>query len=184
MAVVHEQNYRDLDYFYDLVLNDIKADKLKLNFLRPTFAQPFAKYKDKFFKRNIIADYEKLENIIKACDKKYKLKINPVWFEQVKMYHRSVNNNRDAHLGWRGTTGIEQHIYNTYERNIMVDLYGNARLCFSTAYPSYLLKNRGDLKCFWENSDAIRDNMRYCNSYCSISHSVRKENATLNQVLY
>ena len=35
MAVICEQNYRELDAFYRFVLRDIGADKLKLNFLQP-----------------------------------------------------------------------------------------------------------------------------------------------------
>ncbi|MCX7887702.1 MAG: radical SAM protein [Verrucomicrobiae bacterium] len=36
MALVHEDNYRELDAFHRFVLCDLRADKLKLNFLQPT----------------------------------------------------------------------------------------------------------------------------------------------------
>ena len=49
MAVICEFNYRDLDAFYDFVLNDIGADKLKLNILQPTFGPPTVWYQDRFF---------------------------------------------------------------------------------------------------------------------------------------
>lgn len=179
MAVVCEQNYRELDAFYDFVLNDIGADKLKLNFLQPSFGPHDPEAEDAFFRQNVIRDEEELASIIAACDRRYRLNINPVWLDQVRMYHRSVRNNRDAHLGWRGTAGTEQHICNSYERNVMVDLWGNARLCFSTGYPSTALARPGDLSRFWEGSDELRERMRSCNRYCGISHSVRRETATL-----
>ena len=94
------------------------------------------------------------------------------------MYVESVNRNRDAIRGWGHRAGTRDHICNSYERNIMVDLYGNARLCFSFG-TSFELKEPGDLRRFWfERSAADRKEMRRCNRYCGISHSVRRENAT------
>ncbi len=179
MAVICEQNYRTLEEFYDLALNDIKADKLKLNILQPTFGPQNSGFIDYFFAENIIKDYDELIAIIHKCNKKYNLNINPAWIEMVRMYHRSVNRNQDALMGWRGSKGTEKYICNTYERNIMVNLYGQARLCFSPIFPAYNLSKPGDLKYFWENSDFIRKRMQNCNAYCGISQCVRKENATL-----
>lgn len=85
-AVISEFNYRDLDAFYDFVLNHIGADKLKLNILQPTFGPPTVWYHDRFFTKNIIRDEEELMRIIRVCDAKYGLRINPVWLEQVRMY--------------------------------------------------------------------------------------------------
>lgn len=185
MAVMCEQNYRELEEFYDFVLNDIKADKLKLNFLQPTFGPEDPGFVDNFFAENIIQDHGELVAILNKCNEKYKLGLNPAWIEVVRMYHRSVNRNNDALLGWKGTKGTEQHICNSYERNIMVNLYGLARLCFSPAFPAYKLLKPGDLQFFWEASDMIRTGMKKCNAYCGISHSVRMANATLkpNRVL-
>lgn len=179
MALVCERNYRELDAFYDFVLNRIGADKLKLNFLQPTFGPPTAWYQDRFFEQNIIRDEEDLARIIQACDQKYRLRINPVWLEQVKMYHRSVRKNGWTRLGWKRRRGTEEHICNSYERNIMVDLRGRARLCFYPGFPAFQLKQPGDLRRFWESADPLRQRMSRCNRYCAISHSVRKENATL-----
>jgi len=180
MAVIFEGNYRDLDRFYDFILNDIGADKLKLNFLQPSFGLSKWRLVDRFFKKNVISDYEALASVIQKCDRKYHLRINPTWLEHVKMYHRSIQGNRNAAMGWLHRNGTLEHICNTYDRNIMVDLYGNAGLCFNSAFPSIPLKARGDLTTFWhERSLPIREKMKQCNRYCGISHSVRRENATL-----
>jgi len=179
MALICERNYRDLDAFYDFLLNYIGADKLKLNFLQPTFGPPTLWYRDRFFSRNVVRNEEELERVIRACDVKYGLRINPRWLEQVRMYHRSVRNNGWWFLGWRRGKGTEKHICNSYERNIMVDLWGRARLCFYPGFPSFQLNAPGDMHYFWERSDRLRERMRRCNRYCAISHSVRKESATV-----
>lgn len=179
MAVICEQNYRELEAFYSFVLRDIGADKLKLNFLQPTFGPPTLWYRDRFFERNIIKDEEELAAIICTCDQKYGLRINPAWLDQVRMYHRSVRDNGGMRWGWRRGKGTANHICNSYERNIMVDLYGRARLCFNSAFPATRLSGPGDLKRFWEDSGRLRQRMSRCNRYCGISHSVRKESATL-----
>jgi len=181
MAVICEHNYRDLDAFYDFVLNDIGADKLKLNFLQPTFGPPTLWYQDRFFAQNIIRDEEELARIIRLCDGKYGLRINPLWLEQVRMYHRSIRKNGWKRLGWRRGKGTEEHICNSYERNIMVDLWGRARLCFYPGFPAFQLLQPGDLRRFWESCDRLRQRMSRCNRYCAISHSVRKVSATLRE---
>jgi sulfatase maturation enzyme AslB (radical SAM superfamily) len=180
MAVVCERNYRDLDRFYDFILNDVGADKLKLNFLQPSFGLPKWRLVDRFFKENVVSDYEALASIIRRCDQKYRLRINPTWLEHVKMYHRSIKENRNAAMGWLHRNGTLEPICNTYDRNIMVNLYGNAGLCFNSAFPSIPLKARGDLTTFWyARSLSIREKMTTCTRYCGISHSVRRESATL-----
>ncbi len=93
---------------------------------------------------------------------------------------RSVVKNRDAAEGWHGRAGTERTFCNSYERNIMVSLYGEARLCFSPAFPKFRLERIGDLRKFWEREAVpIRRKMKKCRRYCAISHSVRRENATL-----
>jgi hypothetical protein len=182
MAVVFKGNYRDLDPFYDFILNDVGADKLKLNFLQPSFGFPKWRLVDRFFWENVVADSEALASVIRGCDQKYGLGINPAWLEHVKMYHRSVRENRNAGLGWLHRTGTREHICNTYDRNIMVDLYGQAGLCFNSAFPTFSLRASGDMAAFWhEQSVPVREKMRKCNRYCGISHSVRRENATLKK---
>ena len=62
MAVICELNYKELDDFYYFVLNVLKADKLKLNFLQPTFGTlDSMKLNDKFYRNNIIKDYDEHE---------------------------------------------------------------------------------------------------------------------------
>lgn len=177
MGLIFKQNYEDLDAFYDFVLNDIKADKLKLNFIQPTFGHNGQI--DEFFAKNHQVDPDKIVEIIRYCDKKYRLNINPVWLEQVRMYFRSLQKGFDVDKGWSSKSRTEEHICNSYERNIMVDLYGYASLCFSTDFPRKKLLKKGDLKKFWEESDYIRKQMKRCNKFCGISHSVRRESSTL-----
>jgi hypothetical protein len=61
----------------------------------------------------------------------------------------------------------------------MVDFYGNLRLCFCLSFGNGKWQKTGDLKKFWDESDPIREKMKTCKAFCGISHSVRKENATL-----
>jgi MoaA/NifB/PqqE/SkfB family radical SAM enzyme len=178
MAVVCEMNYRELEAFYDFVLKDIGADKLKLNFLQPTFGPQAGPFEDLFFERNVIADYRELGRILRRCDRKYALALNPRWLRQVLMYHRSVRKNGDALRGW-SAKGTRYPLCDSYDRNIMVDVLGTARLCFSTAFPSARLEEPGDLARFWTGAGAIRAKMRGCTRLCGISHSVRRESATL-----
>ena len=177
MGLVFDENYHDLDGFYDFVLNDIKADKLKLNFLQPSFGHDVPN--DRFFAEHGHLDPQKLGAVIEACDAKYRLGLNPIWLEQVKMYFRSLNAYADLDAGWGSEARSAEHICGTYDRNIMVDHYGMARLCFADLYRGVRLKKYGDLRDFWENADDIRAEMRECNRLCGISHSVRREPSTI-----
>jgi MoaA/NifB/PqqE/SkfB family radical SAM enzyme len=176
MGLIFDENYREIDAFYDFVLNDVGADKLKLNFLQPSFGHDGAV--DPFFRDHHDVDPDVLHDIIGACDTKYALGLNPVWRDQVRMYFRSLQRAGDIERGWSSAAGTEQHICNTYERNIMVDHYGVARLCFSHNFPGMPLRSYGDLARFWQSAEFIRTSMRRCNHYCGISHSVRRETST------
>lgn len=176
MGLIFDENYREIEAFYDFVLNDVGADKLKLNFLQPSFGHDGAV--DPFFRDHHKVDPEELYEIIGACDRKYGLGLNPVWREQVRMYFRSLRRAWDIERGWGSAAGTEEHICNTYERNVMVDHYGVARLCFSHNYPGMPLREYGDLRKFWNAAEPIRVAMRRCNQYCGISHSVRRETST------
>ncbi|HVO27646.1 MAG TPA: radical SAM protein [Candidatus Margulisiibacteriota bacterium] len=176
MGLIFDESYRDLDRFYDLVLNDIGADKLKLNFLQPSFGGSDGG--DAFFAAHHRVDPEELTRLIMACAAKYGLGLNPVWLQQVGMYFRSLNAGRQMQRGWWSPVRTREHICNTYERNIMIDRYGMARLCFSHAFRGMQLKHYGDLRRFWETSEDVRARMRGCNRLCGISHSVRRESST------
>ena len=195
MMIVCERSYRDLDAYYDLVLNRLGADRAKLNIIQPTFgASPG---EDEFFSRNIVQDVPALVALLQACDTKYGLRLNPVWIKQVEGYFESLLRpqqvciptarlhgpaSKEPRRGWNSQMGTVDHICNTYDRNIMVDAAGFARLCFSHGFRGMQLKKRGDLRQFWfEFAEPIRASMRQCNRYCGISHSVRKQHATVKE---
>jgi MoaA/NifB/PqqE/SkfB family radical SAM enzyme len=180
MGLIFDRNYREIDEFYDFVLNDIGADKLKLNFLQPAFGQPGET--DAFFAQHTQVDPDELGRILEHCERKYGLGYNPEWLHQVKMYFRSLNRIDDLERGWGSRGRTEEHICNTYDRNIMVNEYGFARLCFSTGFPGVQLERYGDLRRFWEGAEAIRAEMRQCNRFCGISHSVRRATTTAASV--
>ena len=178
MAIISEINYKTLDEFYNFVLDDVGADKLKLNFLQPTFEPRELDFT--FFRKHTVHDVDKLEEILNVCNTKYNLNINPSWLVDIKAYLTSVND--DPTAGWVSKKGTSKVICNSGTRNIMIDLYGNANLCFSHRFSQgTMLKAFGDLEKFWssETTEQIRKQMETCNAYCGVSHSVRKENCTL-----
>jgi len=177
MGLIYGSNYREIEKFYDFVLNDIGADKLKLNYLQPAFGQ--GEELDDFFASETAVDPDELVTILRQCDQRFGLGLNPVTVEQIGMYFRSMQDQGDLSKGWRSKARTSDHICNTYERNVMIDHYGVARLCFSHVFPGMQLAEPGDLTNFWQNADEIRADMRQCNRFCGISHSVRKESSTL-----
>jgi len=176
MGLIFDQNYRELEDFYDFVLNDVGADKLKLNFLQPSFGNT---PEDRFFADHHAVDPDVLIDGIKRCDERFGLNLNPLWMENVRMYFRSLQGARDLQRGWGSAVNTREHICNTYERNVMVDHYGVARLCFSTSFRGVKLQEEGDLRRFWTDAEDIRKKMRTCNRFCGISHSVRRLSSSL-----
>jgi MoaA/NifB/PqqE/SkfB family radical SAM enzyme len=177
MGLVFDENYRDLEAFYKFVLNDLGADKLKLNFLQPSFGHD--KDGDAFFADHARLDATELLEIIERCDRRFRLGLNPVWLKQVGMYFRSLAAAQNLDKGWGSAARTSEHICNTYERNIMVDHYGFARLCFANEFRGVALERYGDLRRFWNTANDIREKMSSCNRLCGISHSVRRETSTL-----
>ncbi|MBI83239.1 MAG: radical SAM protein [Planctomycetaceae bacterium] len=177
MAVVCQWNYRELDEFYDYVLNDLGADKLKLNFLQPTFGPIAGIQEDKFYQENLVANEAELLAILRSCNEKYQLNFDPEWLRVVELYHKSVHVHSDAAEGW-ASQGTSEPICNSYERNIMLNMFGQARFCFSINFPGTKLKRHGDLRKFWYGNDRLRHKMAKCTAPCGISHSVRRVSAT------
>ena len=130
MFLVSNVSYRDIGAAYDLVLSQIGADKLKLNFLQPTFAQYHGKdtYWD-LHTRNI--DVEWLMCEIARCGEKYKIDFNPLWLENVRCYAESLEG---YHLGDPMETSGP--MCDSYDRNILLELDGQLRLCFHPEFPS------------------------------------------------
>ncbi len=176
MTIVCEDTWRHLDAFYNLILNEIGADKLKLNIMQPSFGLPGD---DHYFSSQLPRDVAGVMANIRACDAKYALRLNPAWLEQVEMYFRSAGRNGRGLSGWTSGRGTEYPICNTYDRNIMVDVWGGAKLCFSEAFPGMSVREPGSLRRFWEEfRPKVKPAMLGCTKYCGISHSVRRESAT------
>lgn len=180
MGLISRDNYLELEEFYDVVLNALGADKLKLNFVQPSFG--CESMVDSFFASHYDLDVGILMDVLNRCDQKYSLHFNPAWLRQVRIYFESLHVARDVGRGWRSRSPTLEHLCNSYERNVIVDLYGVARLCFSPRFPGMKLDKEGDLGRFWETADPIRNTMRQCNAFCGISHSVRSESSTLRSV--
>lgn len=181
MGLIFDQNYLELEEFYDFVLNDIGADKLKLNFIQPSFGNS---EEDAFLAAHHRVDPDELVAVIRKCERRFGLAINPAWLANVKMYFESLKGKLDLDRGWASEARTQEHICNTYERNIMVDHYGTARLCFSTDFRGASVRAEGELRRFWEEAGDVRKEMRSCNKLCGISHSVRRQSCTLTPASY
>lgn len=175
MGLVYAENYRELPEFYDYVLNDLRVDKLKLNFLQPSFGGAEV---DRFFADQSGVEADELVDIIRSCDKRFSLGLNPVWLNQVRMYFTSLKQATGLENGWGSGFETREHLCNTYDRNVMVDHYGMARLCFASDFRGEKLEKEGDLRRFWMGAEDIRCTMRTCNRPCGISHSVRNSSST------
>lgn len=184
MTILSEDTWPTLDRFYEFAFSlgaswGLVIDKLKLNVMQPTFQ---GRGKDSYFDGARVSNVAECMAMIRACDIVHNLKRNPVWMRDVEMYLNSVNACQTRLIGW-GNDGTTEAICNSYERNIMVDLYGRARLCFSNSYPAVQLNVSGDLKRFWyESSLPIRQAMLGCKQFCGISHSVRASSSLLRRI--
>ena len=174
-----------LNQFYRLVLREIGADKLKLNAVQPTFLCTRGEggqepEPDAFFARESQVDPHFLRETLLSCDAEYDLHLNPIWIEQVTSYFQSLWRvpEEDLQRSWLCGVDTAEHVCDSPNRNIMVDLDGRASLCFSRAFRSELLSEPGDIRRFWEGADDVREEMLTCNRLCGISHSVRRASAT------
>lgn len=174
MGLIHRYNYETLPEFYDFVLNQLGADKLKLNFAQPSFG--LLRRKDEFYKEYAQVDVGKLTSLMWACNERFGLDLNRGFVESVSDYFLSISA-VPREFGWAAPAITRSVICNSGERNIMVDHYGMARLCFAPVFPGVQLRKRGDLRALWEGAD-WRPEMRRCRRQCGISHSVRREPST------
>jgi molybdenum cofactor biosynthesis enzyme MoaA len=172
MTILSEDTWRTLPVFFNFVLGTLGADKLKLNVIQPTFQNH--NQQDQYYAAASISDIEGCMSMIEECDRHFAISRNPEWMSDVRMYLKSV---RNPLMGWHSSRGTSRAICNSYDRNIMLDLYGNARLCFSELFPSTKV-TPSELKDFWY-SNPIRQCMIGCKQYCGISHSVRRTESTL-----
>jgi MoaA/NifB/PqqE/SkfB family radical SAM enzyme len=178
MGLIFDENHCEIEEFYDFVLNDVGADKLKLNFLQPSFGHDNGE-PDAFFAQHGKVDPDATLAAIRRSNARFKLGLNPIWLKQVEMYLRELGAAQDLDKGWGSHAQTSEHICNTHDRNIMVDHYGTARLCFANDFRGMKLEHYGDLKTFWDGANDIREKMRTCNRFCGISHSVRRETSSV-----
>lgn len=177
MTILSEDTWPTLDLFYSRILTDLGADKLKLNPIQPSFQGGGP---DPYYAAARVRDVPGCMAMIAKCDELFSIPRNPAWLAAVEMHLRSAAMHKPALLGWHNPEGSTEAICNSYERNIMVDLYGNARLCFSDSYPHAPLTQRGDLAEFWNHTSLpVRDAMVGCKQFCGVSHSVRREPSLL-----
>lgn len=182
MTIVGESLRGRLDEFYALCKR-LGADKLKLNVVQPTFGGPQGDgHVDPFFQAEHLRDVEGLIREIEATDAKWGIRRNPRFLDALRSYAGGVVLERArGSLRW-STVRAESldNICNSGERNVMVDDTRTMRLCWSGAFPGVQWRLPGDLTRFWrDDSDAWRGSLRTCKRLCGISHSVRKESATL-----
>lgn len=175
MTILSEDTWRTLDRFYEFAYGELCVNKLKLNVAQPTFQGSGC---DEYFEGSRITDIPACMATIRKCDAEFGIRRNPQWLADVEMYFRSVNKTAQALKGWSGSDGTEEAICNSYDRNIMVDVYGYAGLCFSPVFPHFPVTEPGELTRLW-NTQVLRDCMVGCKRFCGISHSVRASESTL-----
>jgi len=182
MGLLTASNARRLPDFYMLALDVLHADKLKLNALQPSFLNTsHPRHRpggDKFFETESQVDVEKLLDNLEYCDRRWNLNLNPRWKAQVVAYFQVLRSAPDLSRGWGAGLVTDDVICDSALRNIMVDVRGRASLCFSNQFPSVLLEKPGDMTKLWREAP-WRVQMATCRALCGISHSVRREHATL-----
>lgn len=183
MVLLTSATFDHLRDLYKLVLHDLKADKLKVNGLQPSFGvHSGTTPSDNFFATYSQLDVNRLREELLFCNEEFKLNLNPVWLEQFCGYYRDLQGHPDMNRGWDLDLKTIEHICNCYERNLVVGLYGEVSHCYSFHnFPPLRYQQRGDLARFWESNNQ-REAMKTCNRLCSIGHSNRNVSASLVQV--
>lgn len=187
---------RLLREFYTLVLSDLGADKLKLNVVQPTFVNnriseaelvatpqglvPQMKVHDKFFEQESQISPEFLANELEYCEETFRLHFNPEWKRQVVSYFRLLWQKPNLHLGWGCGLETDEIVCNSLDRNIFVDVQGQASSCPSIKFSNKRLTEPGDLTAFWvARSSHPPEGMSTCKSLCGMCHAMRRESATV-----
>lgn len=175
MLMVANHNWRSIDEAYDLVLDRLGADKLKLNFLQPTIS--LSTRRDAFWDlhtRNI--DAGELLATIDRCEARYSLGFHPRWKDNVRAWAESL---RRYHQGGPMETTVQ--LCNSADRNVVVEVRALMRLCFHSKFPSVPYREWGDLRRYWYSPDteALRVRMRTCRDFCGICHTFKRQPATI-----
>lgn len=180
MGLLCRSSYAVLPELYELALERLGADKLKLNALQPSFGQVDGE--DHFFARESQVDPDLLAEVLRTCDERWSLGYNPEWARQVVSYFRDLWRQPGLEAGWVGERQTTLHVCNSGERNVVVDARGRAGLCFSSMFPRWELRVSGDMRRFWQDwSWDAREAMKNCNCLCGLSHSFRREHATFGR---
>lgn len=177
MGLIHGGNYLELRRFYEFALIEMGVDKLKLNFIQPSFGGSNGEL-DIFFERYSGINTDALMRELDYCSREYGVEYSPSWLGSVRVYFDSLaqgrENRDDFARGWDSELRTSAQLCNSHERNIMVTADGYASLCFSAAFEGKKLKKPGEIKEFWVGASETRHQMDACRRLCGISHSVRK----------
>ena len=176
MGLIFDENYREIDAFYDFVLNDVGADKLKLNFIQPSFGHDASE--DEFFANHHRVDPDELYDMIGECDRKYNLGLNPLWREQVRMYFRSLPKATTLRAAGVRAPGRRAHLQHLRAQHHGGPLRRRAVVLLDD-FPRVPAEEARRPRHFWHSAEFIRRSMRRCNQFCGISHSVRRETSTV-----
>jgi sulfatase maturation enzyme AslB (radical SAM superfamily) len=179
ILLVGKSTYEDLDASYDFALNALGVDKLKLNAIQPSFGNDSGD--DPFFAEESDVDPGRLRAALLEVNSKYKLSFDPRWISLMTMYFKSLReySSENKLLGWQGDLITQDHICNSYDRNIWVSERSDMFLCCDSSWPGAVWEKPGDMKRFWEGVGELRGKMGACNRLCGVSHSLRNTSATV-----
>lgn len=175
MYLVHGGNYLELERAYDWALNNLGVDKLKLNFIQPSFGGASSE-QDHTYAQYSLMDFDRLVTVLQGVTKNHGVHFRYQWLDAVRNYLIPLGQKHPWFLtaGWAAGVETDVPICNSYERNIMVSAEGVAQLCFNSQFGGVSLRETSVIN-FWQNAHDMRSRMSTCKAPCGISHSVRKE---------
>lgn len=182
MVLLTSATFDHLRDLYQLALRELKADKLKVNGLQPSFGvHSGGAPTDDFFATYSQLNVARLRDELIYCNVEFELNLSPVWIAQLCGYYEDLQGHANMARGWDLKLQTREHICNCYERNLVVGLYGEIGHCYSFEnFPPVKYQQRGDLARFWDTNNQ-REAMKSCNRLCSIGHSNRNVSATLDK---